>query len=71
MNSATKIAKILNVYPCRPSPFLKFLLEENFFNPNLGGLFRDSCWGGGVKLPPLTSLKLVRITLEIWNFILY
>ena len=34
MDSAIKIAvKIwLNINHCRPSPFLKFLLEENFFN---------------------------------------
>ena len=35
------------------------------FNPNLGGLFRGSFWGGGggvVKLPP--CLKLVRIMPE-------
>ena len=34
MNSAIKIAVkiLLNINHCRPSPFIKFLLEEHFFN---------------------------------------
>ena len=40
------------------------------FNPNLGGIFNSSFWGGGgggegVEITP--CLKLVRIMLEIWN----
>ena len=37
-------------------------------NPNLGGLFRGSFWGGGKITPP--CLKVVRITLETWNLTL-
>ena len=37
-------------------------------NPNLGGLFRGSFWGGrGVKLPPPPCLKLFRIMVETSN----
>ena len=40
------------------------------FNPNLGGLFRGSFWGGGMgKTIPPPCLKLGRITLETWNLV--
>ena len=43
---------------------------RNFFNPDLGGLFRGSFGGGGggkiTYLPP-HCLKLGRIMLETWN----
>ena len=41
--------------------------EINFnFNPNLGGIFKGSFWGGvDGKITP--CLKLVRIMLETWN----
>ena len=35
-------------------------------NPNLGELFRCSFWGGGGGGG---GLKLVKITLEIWNLV--
>ena len=45
---------------------------QKYFNPNLGRLFRGSFWGGGwgggsKNNPPPSSLKLVRIKLEISN----
>ena len=39
----------------------------NVFNPNLGGLFRGSFWGVGVKTTP--CLKIVRVMLETWNLV--
>ena len=41
------------------------LVNSLYRNPNLGGLFRDSFWGGGGKITP--CLKPVRIMLETSN----
>ena len=38
-------------------------------NPNLGGLFRGSFWGGGGGRGITLCLKLVRMMLETWNFV--
>ena len=53
---------------CCYSSLLKKVKVKNIlsFNPNLGGLFSDSFWGGGGG--KITScLKLVRIILETSN----
>ena len=53
------------------SAISKNFKRVRYFNPNLGGGVRGSCWGGGggggPKSLPSPRLKLVSITLETWN----
>ena len=44
---------------------IEWLSKETALNPNLGGFFKGSVWGGGVNYPPPPPSKIAK--LESWN----